>query len=92
MAEVARNERRAVDEPGVGGEHEVGHVRLRLEDLDLGTGGPQVGDERVPLLLAAVAVDHHLSVHPGVDLVEHAEMQRRAHEEPPSPAQLGHLC
>ena len=87
---MTRHEDVAVDEPGVGGEHEVGHVRLRFEELDLRAGGAQVGDQCVPLLLAAIAVDGDLAMHPRVDLVEHSEVEGRAHQVAPAPRQLGH--
>ena len=39
---------------------------------------------------ARSAVDRHLGVHPRVDLVQHPEVDRRAHEVPPAPGQPGH--
>ena len=90
VAEVARHELLAVDDAGVGGEDEVGHLGLRVHRHDLGAGQPQVGDEVLPLLRRQVVLDGHLLVHPRVDLVEHAEVVGRAHEVAPPPLQLRH--
>src|SRR5205807_5228667 len=43
----------------------------------------------VPLLARPLSVDEHLAVHPRVDLVEHAEVLRRAHEVSVTPRE-GH--
>ena len=76
------HELRAVHDAGVGREDEVGHVRVR---------GPGSRPRRRPpaawppsvshCSLRLVAVDLDLAVHPRVDLVEHAEVRRRAHQE-----------
>ena len=49
-----------------------------------------VADQPLPLLPGAVLVDRHLRVHPRVDLVQHPEVDRGAHEVPPAPGQPGH--
>ena len=63
----------------------VGQTRLRVEHFDLGAGLPQHGDQPLPLGPGHIEVDGHLLVHPRVDLVEHPEVLRRAHEEPLPP-------
>jgi hypothetical protein len=88
IAEVTRHEDVAVHDPGVRREHEVGDVRLRLDEFDLCAGSAEIRDELVPLLLAAIPVDGHLAMHPRIDLVEHTEVVGRAHQVAPSPSQL----
>ena len=89
MAEATRHELRAVDDAGVGGEDEVGQARVGFEQLDFGAGAAKGCDQPVPLGARTVDVDLDLAVHPGVDLVEHAEVLRRAHEETAAPGE-GH--
>jgi hypothetical protein len=87
MAEPADDEPCPVHETGVGGEDEVGQSGDRRHLLDLGAGRLEVGDHVVPLGVGPVDVDVDLLVHPGIDLVQHAEMVRRAHQVPVAPGQ-----
>ena len=50
----------------------------------------RVATEPLPLRPGPVDVDAHLGVHPRVDLVEDAEVGRRAHQEAPAPGEAGH--
>ena len=49
MAEPAGHELRAVDDAGVGSEHQVRNFFVRVHELDGRAGGLQVGDQLVPL-------------------------------------------
>src|SRR6476469_6852922 len=89
MPEPTGHELPAIDDAGVGGEHEVRQIRVRLEHLDFCAGRSQRLYQAVPLFAGPVRVDRHLPVHPRVDLVQHAEMIRRTHQVPEAPAE-GH--
>ena len=83
----AGNELRATDDAGVGGEDDVGQVGSRLEHLDRGPGLFERALEVLPLLSGPIGIHVDLAMHPRVDLVEHAEVLRRAHQVAVSPAQ-----
>jgi hypothetical protein len=90
VTEVRGHERGAGDQAGVRGEDEVRHVLGRFHRHDLGARGPHVRGQGVPLRSGSLDVDAHLRVHPGVDLVEDAEVLRWAHEVAAAPWQDGH--
>ena len=85
VTKASRDESAAVDEPGVGGEDEIGNVWRGLDELDRGAGGDKSVDETLPLLAGAVAVDRDLTVHPRIDFVGHREMVGPAHQITPAP-------
>src|SRR5439155_9924697 len=87
MAEPARHETVALDQPRVRGEHQVGEPGPRIEDLDMRAGAFDGRAQPLPLVAGTVEVDRDLSVHPRVDLVEHPEVLGRAHEVAPAPVE-----
>ena len=78
VAEPADDEPAPVHETGVGGEDEIGQAGDRLHLPCPGAGGLEIGHHVVPLPVGEIDVDPDLLVHPGVDLVEHPEVARRA--------------
>ena len=87
MAEAAGHELVAVHDARVGGEHQVGQVRVGLHHLDVRACGAERVEQGLPLVACPLEVDLDVAVHPGVDLVEHAEVLRGTHEEPAAPTQ-----
>ena len=87
MPEAGGDELPAVDDAGVGREHQVGQPGHRRHELDLRAHGLQHRDQAVPLAPGLVGVHPHLAVHPGVDLVEDLEVLGRAHQEAPAPGE-----
>jgi hypothetical protein len=83
----ARKQSFAIEHDGrIGGEHEVGEVRLGIDKVDGRAEGEQSIVQREPLLFgflvqrAAAALPAY-RIHPGIDAVAHRIMTRRAHQE-----------
>src|SRR5215469_14414254 len=74
MSKAARNELPAVHDAGICGEHEIGHVGSRLEDLDARPGRLERAAKGLPLRLCSLEVDMNLGVHPWIDFVEDVEI------------------
>src|SRR5690606_27406981 len=80
MAETRADEAVLEDQPGVGGEHQVGQTRLGLHQLDLRTEPAQGLVQGAPLPAGTLAVGVLLHAHPRVDLVLDAVVIGRTHE------------
>ena len=91
MAEAAGHELVAVHDARVGGEHEVGQVRVGLHHLDVRACGAERVEQALPLVACPLEVDLDVAVHPRVDLVEHVEVLGRAHQVAPAPPERSAL-
>src|SRR5258708_6259759 len=88
MAKARGDESAAVDETGIGGEHEIGDVWRGGGELHGRPRGDERVDESLPLVVGAVDVYRHLAMHPRIDLVGDGEIVRPAHQVAPAPIEV----
>src|SRR5258708_2764500 len=85
MAKARGDESAAVDETGIGGEHEIGNVWRGVDELHGRSCGDERVDESLPLVVGAVDVRRHLAIHPRIDLVGDGGIVAPAHQVAPPP-------
>ncbi len=81
VAEMGGHRDVAKDQRSVGGEHQVGHARLRPHKLNIGPCLFQQSPQVLPLGNRQAMIGPPQPVHPGVDLILDAVVVRRTHQD-----------